>query len=119
VQQREGAVVELHHHALQRLLRFLVGNLEHLQDHRLGLPSISPLAMRKSRLYPIWPAAPVTATRMGLLDMERLSLEKTRIYPAWRFCAGQARVEACYNLDSRQDSKSAQALRKDCFTCLI
>jgi hypothetical protein len=35
VQQREGAVVELHHHALQRLLRLVVGYLEHLQDHRL------------------------------------------------------------------------------------
>ena len=31
------AVVELHHDALQRLLRLLVGNLEHLQDHRLVL----------------------------------------------------------------------------------
>jgi len=37
VQERECAVVQLHHHALQRLLRFLVGNLEHLQDHRLVL----------------------------------------------------------------------------------
>jgi hypothetical protein len=37
LQQREGAVVELHHHALQRLLRLLVGDLEQLQDHRLVL----------------------------------------------------------------------------------
>ena len=28
-------------------------------------PSICPLAMRNSRAYPIWPAAPVTATRTG------------------------------------------------------
>ena len=34
-QQREGAVVQLHHHALQRLLRLVVGNLQQLQDHRL------------------------------------------------------------------------------------
>jgi hypothetical protein len=37
VQERKGAVVELHHHALQRFLRFFVRNLEHLQDHRLAL----------------------------------------------------------------------------------
>jgi hypothetical protein len=36
-EQREPAVVELHHHAAQRLLRFLVRNLEQLQDHRLIL----------------------------------------------------------------------------------
>ena len=36
-QQRERAVVELHHHALQRLLRLLVGDLQQLQDHRLVL----------------------------------------------------------------------------------
>ena len=36
-EQREGAVVELHHHALQRLLRLLVGDLEQLQDDRLVL----------------------------------------------------------------------------------
>ena len=36
-EQREGAVVELHHHALERLLRLLVGNLEQLQDHGLVL----------------------------------------------------------------------------------
>jgi hypothetical protein len=36
-EQREGAVVEFHHHALERLLRLLVGNLEQLQDHRLVL----------------------------------------------------------------------------------
>jgi hypothetical protein len=35
VQQRKRAVLELHHHALQRLLRFVVGNLEQLQNHRL------------------------------------------------------------------------------------
>ena len=34
-QQREGAVVEFHHHALERLLGLLVGNLQHLQDDRL------------------------------------------------------------------------------------
>ena len=34
-EQRKRAVVELHHHALQRLLRFLVGDLQQLQDHRL------------------------------------------------------------------------------------
>ena len=36
-EQREGAVVELHHHALERLLRLLVGDLEQLQDDRLVL----------------------------------------------------------------------------------
>ena len=36
-EQREGAVLELHHHALQRLLRLFVGNLEQLQDDRLVL----------------------------------------------------------------------------------
>jgi hypothetical protein len=40
-QQREGAVVEFHHHALERLLRLLVRNLEQLQKDRLVLPSIS------------------------------------------------------------------------------
>ncbi len=34
-EQRERAVVEFHHHALERLLRFLVGDLEQLQDDRL------------------------------------------------------------------------------------
>ena len=37
VQQREGAVVQLHHHALERLLGFLVRDFQHLQDHRLVL----------------------------------------------------------------------------------
>ena len=36
-EQRERAVLELHHHALQRLLRLLVGDLEQLQDDRLVL----------------------------------------------------------------------------------
>src|SRR6185437_6522505 len=36
-EERERAVVELHHHALERLLRLLVGNLEQLQDDRLVL----------------------------------------------------------------------------------
>ncbi len=35
--QRKGAIVELHHHALERLLRLLVGDLEQLQDHGLIL----------------------------------------------------------------------------------
>ncbi|MCY1544025.1 hypothetical protein D9M68_798770 [compost metagenome] len=34
-QQREGAVVEFHHHALERLLGLLVGDFEQLQDDRL------------------------------------------------------------------------------------
>ena len=34
-----------------------------------SLPSISPEAMRKTMAYPIWPAAPVTATRTGGLLM--------------------------------------------------
>src|SRR5467141_256322 len=38
LEQGKGAVVELHHHALQRLLRLLVRDLEHLQDHRLVPP---------------------------------------------------------------------------------
>jgi len=50
VQQRKRAVVELIITALQRLLRLLVWNSRKLQDHRLSLPSISPLAMRNSRL---------------------------------------------------------------------
>ena len=37
LQQRERAVVEFHHHALERLLRFLVRDLEQLQDDRLVL----------------------------------------------------------------------------------
>jgi hypothetical protein len=36
-QQRKGAVFEFHHHALERVLGFLVGDLQHLQDHRLIL----------------------------------------------------------------------------------
>jgi hypothetical protein len=36
-QQRERAVLELHHHALERLLRLLVGDLQQLQDHWLVL----------------------------------------------------------------------------------
>ena len=36
-QQREGAVVEFHHDALQRGLRLLHGQFEHLQDDRLVL----------------------------------------------------------------------------------
>jgi hypothetical protein len=36
-QQREGAVVDLHHHALQRLLRAFGGHFQQLQDHRLVL----------------------------------------------------------------------------------
>jgi hypothetical protein len=36
-EQREGAVVEFHHHALERVLRLLVGDLQQLQDHRLVL----------------------------------------------------------------------------------
>ncbi|MDT4867933.1 hypothetical protein FQZ97_1028680 [compost metagenome] len=34
-QQREGAVVEFHHHALERLLGLLVGDFQQLQDHGL------------------------------------------------------------------------------------
>src|ERR1700741_819900 len=34
-----------------------------------SLPSISPLAMRNKSEYPIWPAAPVTATRTGGFGM--------------------------------------------------
>jgi DNA-binding transcriptional regulator YhcF (GntR family) len=36
-QQRESAVFDLHHHALQGLLRFLVGNFQQLQRHGLVL----------------------------------------------------------------------------------
>ena len=36
-QQREGAVVQLHHHALERLLGLFVGDFEQLQDDRLVL----------------------------------------------------------------------------------
>jgi hypothetical protein len=37
-QQREGAVLQFHHHALQRLLRaFSSGTLQQLQDDRLVL----------------------------------------------------------------------------------
>jgi hypothetical protein len=36
-EQREGAVLELHHHAAQRRLRLLHRQLEHLQDDRLVL----------------------------------------------------------------------------------
>src|ERR1019366_9573885 len=36
-EQREGAVVELHHHAPERLLRFFVRDLEELQDDGLVL----------------------------------------------------------------------------------
>ena len=36
-QQREGAVVKFHHHALQRLLCLFVRYLQQLQDHRLVL----------------------------------------------------------------------------------
>jgi hypothetical protein len=36
-QQREGAVLQFHHHALERLLRLLVGDLEQLQDDGLVL----------------------------------------------------------------------------------
>ncbi len=34
-QQREGAIVQFHHHALEGLLRFFVGDFEQLQDDRL------------------------------------------------------------------------------------
>ena len=37
-EQREGAVLELHHHALQRRLRLVERQLEQLQDHRLVAP---------------------------------------------------------------------------------
>ncbi len=41
-QQREGAVVDLHHHAPQRLLRLLVGDLQQLQnDGLLGAEHVS------------------------------------------------------------------------------
>jgi len=43
-----------------------------------SLPSISPEAMRNSKAYPIWPAAPVTATRTGFLLMA-ISEEKFKI----------------------------------------
>ena len=36
-QQREGAVFQLHHHALQRLLRAFDRHFQQLQDHRLVL----------------------------------------------------------------------------------
>ena len=36
-QQREGAVLELHHHALERLLGLLVRDFQQLQDHGLVL----------------------------------------------------------------------------------
>jgi hypothetical protein len=42
-----------------------------------SLPSISPEAMRNSKAYPIWPAAPVTATRTGFLLMT-ISEEKLK-----------------------------------------
>src|SRR5256886_3454521 len=38
LEKRNGAVVEVHTHALQRLLRLLVRDLEQLQDHRLVPP---------------------------------------------------------------------------------
>src|SRR5258706_11164553 len=100
------------------LLRFLVGNLEHLQDYRLVLSE--HLAARDPEKQAVADLAGGArhCDANGLVGHGRL-LEKARIYPAWRFCAAQARFEACYNLDSRQDSKSAQASRKDCFTCLI
>ena len=47
-QQREGAVLELHGHALERVERRR--DLEQLQDDRLVGPSMAPLAMRKRRL---------------------------------------------------------------------
>jgi len=37
-QQRKRTVVQLHHHALERGLRFLVRYFQHLQDDRLILP---------------------------------------------------------------------------------
>src|SRR4051812_34198714 len=39
-----------------------------------SLPSRSPFAIRKTRLYPIWPAAPVTATRTGFFMSVKLAL---------------------------------------------
>jgi len=61
VQQREGAVVELHHHALQSLLRALIGNFQQLKDNRLVFAehfaagdaeqqAVANLAGRQSRL---------------------------------------------------------------------
>jgi hypothetical protein len=51
-----------------------------------SLPSISPEAMRNSKAYPIWPAAPVTATRTGFLLMtiseEKIKTKKLQIF--WR-----------------------------------
>jgi len=36
-QKREGAVLQFHHHALERLLRFLVGDFQQLEDDGLVL----------------------------------------------------------------------------------
>jgi len=47
-QQGEGAVLELHGHALERVERRR--DLEQLQDRTGWSPSIAPLAMRKRRL---------------------------------------------------------------------
>ena len=63
LQQRIRAVVELHHHAPEHAERG--GDLHQLQHHRRSGPSISPEAIRNSNEYPIWPAAPVTATFAG------------------------------------------------------
>jgi hypothetical protein len=41
-QQREGAVFEFHHHALERLLGFLVRDFQQLQDDRLVLAQHLP-----------------------------------------------------------------------------
>ena len=49
-QQRKGAIVEFHHDALERRLRLVDRQLQQLQDTGWSAPSISPLAIRNSRL---------------------------------------------------------------------
>jgi hypothetical protein len=48
-QQRERAVFQFHHHALERGLGLLHRQLQHLQDHRLVLAQHFAEAMRKQQ----------------------------------------------------------------------
>ena len=65
VQEREGAIVQLHRDAFERGQGGR--DLEQLQDHRLIRARRSRRTRcRRSRAYPICPAAPVTATRTGV-----------------------------------------------------
>ena len=65
LQQRKRAVVQFHDHTSQGGQgRF---NFHQMQNHGLIWAEHGPGGDPKSREYPIWPAAPVTATRIGVV----------------------------------------------------